>query len=203
MSAIKDDVTLITKIAACQQDGAPSRKMKKEATSAISELYDRYSRLVFSLASQIVGDKMIAEEVTQDVFLQVWNKASTFRPESGKVISWLSSVTRYRAIDILRRQNARPEGHDVALDDGFSLEEGYETAVEPAVDEELERQKVHRALMGLPSEQRKALALAFFLGMTQEEISMTLNEPLGTIKTRIRLAMQKLRQSLVDKEQKQ
>ncbi len=199
MSAEEDDISLIFRIAACPKEKTSSPgSVREDAAAAISELYDRYVRLVFSLANQIVRDEAIAEEITQDVFLQVWNKAATFQPKNGRVISWLASVTRYRAIDVLRRQNARPEGHHVPIEDDLALGDDPDDWVELAVDTYLDRQKVHQALLGLPVDQRKALILAFFEGLTQEEISKTLDEPLGTIKTRIRLAMQKLRQSLAD-----
>ena len=198
MYTLEDDLHLLAAIAACQKADGRTPQAGAAATAAISELYDRYGRLVFSLALQIVGDSRVAEEVTQDVFVQVWNKADTFRPESGKVITWLASVARYRAIDVFRSQNVRPEGHQVSLEDGFSFEEDREADVEPAVDRLIERQRVRHALQQLPSDQRKALALAYFKGLTQQEISEALNEPLGTVKTRIRLAMQKLRQILVD-----
>ncbi len=179
----------------------PGRRLNRPtrpALAAISDLYDRYGRLVFSLAVHIVGDAAVAEEVTQDVFVQVWNKAGTFRPESGKVITWLSSVARYRAIDVLRRQKVHPEGLPVNLEDGFSFEEDQDADVELEVEILIERQRVRRALQQLPADQCKALTLAYFQGLTQQEISDLLNEPLGTVKTRIRLAMQKLKQTLAD-----
>ena len=199
MLSAEEDTALLAAIAACQgEDGTRRRDPQGTGSAAISELYDRYGRLVFSLAVRIVGDAAVAEEVTQDVFVQVWNKAASFHPDSGKVISWLASVARNRAIDLLRRQRVRPEGHHVSLEDGFPLEEDKDAAVEPAVDSTLEQQRVRRALLNLPPDQSKALSLAYFQGYTQQEIAALLNEPLGTVKTRIRLAMQKLRQSLVE-----
>jgi RNA polymerase sigma-70 factor, ECF subfamily len=195
MFSAVDDTSLLATIAACRRNDARTQETDAAATAAISELYDRYGRLVFSLAVKIVGESTVAEEITQDVFVQIWNKADTFRPESGKVITWLSSVARYRAIDVLRRQNARPEGHHISLDDGF-FEEDKEADVVPAVELLLEHQRVRRALQDLPPDQRIALNLAYFQGLTQQQISEKLNEPLGTIKTRIRLGMQKLRQTL-------
>jgi RNA polymerase sigma-70 factor, ECF subfamily len=198
MLSTVDDTSLLASIAACQRISPLDEETDVAAKAAISELYDRYGRLVFSLAVQIVGDSTVAEEITQDVFVQVWKKADTFRPENGKVITWLSSVARYRAIDVLRRQNVRPEGHNVSLDDSFSFEEDINAHVEPAVELLILRQQVRNALQQLPPDQRKALALAYFQGLTQQEISEALKEPLGTVKTRIRLAMQKLRQILAD-----
>jgi len=198
MVSAVDDKSLLATIADCLRSGARTGEKEAAATAAISELYDRYGRLVFSLAVQIVGESSVAEEITQDVFVQVWNKADSFRPESGKVISWLSSVARFRAIDVLRRQNVRPEGHYVNLDDSLLYEADKDAEVEPAVDLLIERHRARRALQQLPPDQRKALVLAYFQGLTQQQISEVLNEPLGTVKTRIRLAMQKLRQILSD-----
>lgn len=198
MSAEKDDISLLCRIAVCSNGKSSTHHIREDATDAISELYDRYVRLVFSLAYQILHDRALAEEITQDVFIQVWNKAGTFHPENGKVITWLTSVTRYRAIDVLRRQNARPEGHYISIDEGFTLDQGRDGGIETAVEITQKRQQVHQALSALPIDQRKALILAYFHGMTHEEISKALEEPLGTVKTRIRLAMQKLRQSLIE-----
>ena len=174
-------------------DSALLRAISDGSSSALSELYDRYGRLVYSLAYQITSDGGTAEEVTQEVFLQVWNKAATFQAEQGKAISWLASVARHRAIDALRRKNARPEGHRMEWQDGDEPDLVDPASVEEDAELSLRGAAVRRALSQLPPEQRAALALAFFSGMTHQEISDATGEPLGTIKTRIRLAMQKLR----------
>ncbi|MCL4560501.1 MAG: sigma-70 family RNA polymerase sigma factor [Chloroflexi bacterium] len=165
---------------------------------ALGELYDRYGRLIYSLAMNIVYDSGIAEEVTQDVFIELWRKAGQYQSSQGKVITWLSTIARNRAIDNLRRMNVRPEGHRVGwsedifpnLHDPFDLEQSIE----------LDQQKslVHSALAQLPEEQRESLALAYFQGYSHQQISEALNEPLGTVKTRLRLAMRKLRDILID-----
>ena len=180
MSQSPEDFILISRIVRSQSD-------------ALSQLYDRYGRLVFSLAMHITDDEALAEEITQDVFLQVWDKAGSYHPEQGKVLTWLTSVARNRAIDIYRRRSSRPEGHRVMLDDHMwsSLEDGAE--VESSVEIHQTQLKVRHALSQLPDEQKKALGLAYFQGMTHQEIAEVLREPLGTIKTRIRLGMQKLR----------
>jgi RNA polymerase sigma-70 factor (ECF subfamily) len=167
-------------------------------SAALSELYDRYGRMVFSLAFRITGSSETAEEVTQDVFVQVWRFARNYDPQQGKLTTWLSSVTRNRAIDILRQQNVRPEGHADSLDDDlFSFSQSAaEAAVEPSVELHQQQQQVRQALGQLPEEQRQVLALAYFMGMTQQEIAEKLNQPLGTVKTRIRLGMIKLKDLL-------
>jgi RNA polymerase sigma-70 factor (ECF subfamily) len=180
-----DDVTLINLIALARSD-------------ALSELYDRYSRLVFSLALNMVGDRSSAEEITLDVFARIWEKAETYRPEQAKVSTWLSSITRYRSIDVLRRRGVRPEQHSIAWADvapgSLPSIDGPEEAAELA----LQQQRVRAAVAKLPPEQQEALALAYFRGYTQREIAQALDVPLGTIKTRIRLAMQKLRDMLAE-----
>lgn len=179
-------------------DAALMSQVAQSHSAALSDLYDRYGRMVFSLAFRITGSSETAEEVTQDVFVQVWRFAQHYDPQQGKLTTWLSSVTRNRAIDILRQQNVRPEGHADSLDDDlFSLNDSAtEATVEPSVELHQQQQQVRQALEKLPEEQRQCLALAYFMGMTQQEIAETLKQPLGTVKTRIRLGMIKLKDLL-------
>lgn len=163
---------------------------------AFSELYDRYYRLVFSVAYAIVGDRAIAEEVTLDVFVRVWQQAGSYRPERGKVSTWLAAITRHHAIDIYRKSKSHPEASSLdwetdSLPDGFLFHN-------PEEDLELasRHERVREALSQLPPEQRQALALAYFRGYSHSQIAEALKLPLGTVKTRIRMAMQKLRQIL-------
>ncbi len=170
------------------------QRIAAEQPDALGVLYDRYSRLVFSLALNAVGERSTAEEITQEVFLQVWKKATTYRPERSKVVTWLSSIARYRAIDAWRRQSARP-----VVQADFWTEAGALTDpldVEHSVELRHRARQVRAALANLPPEQRQALALAYFRGYTHREIADELDTPLGTVKTRIRLAMQKLRNLL-------
>ena len=178
-----DDASLIEQIARAKKD-------------ALSELYDRYNRLVFSVAYAILGDRALAEEVTLDVFVRVWQRAKTYQPERAKVSTWLVAITRHHAIDILRRKKSHPETSNLDWDIAsvqaglvfHGLEEGMELASQ--------RERVREALAQLPDEQRQALALAFFRGYSHTQIAEALKQPLGTIKTRIRLGMQKLRELL-------
>lgn len=176
------------------------RAIASGQSTALSVLYDRYGRLAFSLAVTIVGDGSLAEEITQDVFVQIWNKAATYHSDQGKVPTWLASITRHRAIDILRRRGARPEGHQVDWEEGLPPDLPEETAVEEMVELAQEKRSIRQAIAALPAEQRDALALAFFKGYTHQQIADATGEPLGTVKTRIRLAMQKLRQNLENPE---
>jgi RNA polymerase sigma-70 factor (ECF subfamily) len=163
---------------------------------AVSELYDRYNRLVFSVAFAIVGDRAVAEEITLDVFVHVWRGAGTYKPERAKVSTWLIAITRHHAIDILRGQNSRPESKSVSWDE-ISLPDGASNRdLEDSVDRSLEHQRVHEAVAQLPVDQRQALGLAYFKGYTHLQIAELLKQPLGTVKTRIRLGMQKLRHVL-------
>lgn len=179
-------------------DEALIRLVARAHEGALSELYDRYSRLIFSLALNLVGDRATAEEVTLDVFTRVWERAETYRSEQAKVSTWLSSIARYRCIDVLRRRGSRPEQRSVGwaeLSPGaMPSVEGPEGATELA----LQQERVRAALASLPQEQREPLALAYFQGYTHRQIAETLGQPLGTVKTRIRLAMQKLRDLLVE-----
>lgn len=163
---------------------------------ALGALYDRYGRLVYSMALNVTGDPGLAEEITQDVFLRVWNKAETYRAEQGKVITWLSSIARYRAIDLLRRRSIRPEGNLASWVEEVGLKQPDSVDVEAEIEMAQRRYRVRWAMAQLPPEQRQALAYAYFQGYSHSEIAKRLREPLGTVKTRIRLAMQKLRQLL-------
>jgi RNA polymerase sigma-70 factor, ECF subfamily len=176
-------------------DEALLRMIVEARSAALGVLYDRYGRLVFSLAVSILGDGDAAEEVTQDVFWRVWVKARTYRAEQAKVSTWLTSIARNRAIDVLRQQKVRPEGSSISWHmlapnsvpkiDGRTPEE--------ITDRSLHHQVIKEAIASLPIEQQKALILAFFRGYSHSQIAAELDEPLGTVKTRIRMAMQKLR----------
>ena len=169
------------------------QKIARKDQEALGVLYDQYGRLIFSIACQILSDEVLAEEVTQDVFLQVWKKAESYNPAQGKVITWLTSIARHRAIDMLRRRNIRPEGRSIAWDECCDDHMDDSLAVEPGMIDSESRLHLLQALTGLPPDQREALSLAYFNGLTQQEIAIRLHEPLGTVKTRIRLALIKLR----------
>jgi RNA polymerase sigma-70 factor (ECF subfamily) len=163
---------------------------------ALGELYDRYGRLVFSLALNSVGNPAAAEEITQDVFLRVWQHARQYRAGRAKVSTWLTSITRHRAIDQLRRRGSRPEQHSVAWAEVVPDAEPTINGPEQAAALAMERERVRAAIARLSEEQKQVLALAYFQGLTQSQIAEALALPLGTVKTRIRLGMQKLREML-------
>ncbi len=171
---------------------------KNEA--ALSELYDRYARLLFSVAHHMVGDRAAAEEITLDAFTQVWEKAERYNPDRASLSTWMVSIARYRAIDRLRRWDSRPEKDSVYWTDvNFELSSHHHNP-EASTEENLLRERVQRALAELPVEQRQALALAYFKGMSHSQIANALELPLGTVKTRIRLAMEKLRRLLWEEQ---
>ena len=165
---------------------------------ALSALYDRYGRLVFSLALNALGNAATAEEVTQDVFLRLWDKAATYRSDQGQVNTWLSRITRNRAIDMLRQQRVRPEQHSVEWAEVPDASAPQIEGPEEEVARASEQQRVRAAVAQLPEEQRQVLALAFFQGYSHSQIATALGQPLGTVKTRIRLAMSRLRELLPD-----
>ncbi|MGI8422730.1 MAG: sigma-70 family RNA polymerase sigma factor [Chloroflexota bacterium] len=172
-------------------DDALVRRLVQQDVRALDTLYARYSRAVFSLALKILGDRAVVEEVVQEVFLRLWTRAHSFDPQRGKLLSWLLTITHHRAVDEVRRRRAQPQ-----ID---GLDEQLASKEEPASDPsetyaQIEnREEIQRALGLLPIAQSKPIQMAYYGGMTQVEISNTLKEPLGTIKTRMRLGMQKLR----------
>jgi RNA polymerase sigma-70 factor (ECF subfamily) len=171
---------------------------------AFAVLYDRYIDLVYSASFRVLADAGLAEDASQDVFVRLWRRPETFIAERGRFLSWLMSVTRNRAVDELRARGRRrrreggPLGEpDEAAEPLFSSD-----PVDPQGSAELheDQMAVRNALLELPREQRMALELAYFGGFTQQEIAAQLHEPLGTVKTRIRLGMQKLRRLLDTRE---
>lgn len=170
---------------------------------AFAVLYDRYADLVYSASLRVLGDTQLAEDTTQDVFVRLWRRPESFIAERGRFMSWLMSVTRNRAVDELRsrgRRRRREVAAGGAVDDDRPLQVPA-NGDDPLGAAQLHEQQmlVRRALAELPPEQKVALELAYFGGLTQQEISALLHEPLGTVKTRIRLGMQKLRRSLEDR----
>jgi len=169
-------------------------QVAQEDESALAQLYDASSPLVYGLALRILGDAGAADEVTLDVYLQVWKQANRFDPVRGRVSTWLTTMARSRAIDKLR-------GKAQELSQAETLDAVAETRSENPDPEQSaavaqQQARVRKALNTLSEEQRHAIELAFFNGFSQNEIAMKLNEPLGTIKTRIRNGMLKLRELL-------
>jgi RNA polymerase sigma-70 factor, ECF subfamily len=171
---------------------------------ALGELYDRFGTLCYSLAFQILGDEADAEEVVTDAFVQAWSSAGTFDPGRASVAGWLTMIARTRALDRLRarKRRARVVEHAASAAPGGAEER---TAVPMSsmggpADVQAEqmdlRARVGQSLASLPENQRRVIELAFYGGLSHSEIAAALNEPLGTIKTRVRSAMSKLRSAL-------
>jgi len=161
---------------------------------ALALLYDRYSARLLGLAQRILGDTGEAEEVLQEVFLHVWKAAATFDASRGPVLAWLLVATRSRSIDRLRSR--RPRWSAGAR----SLEEAPETASREDIEADAAGReweaKCRAAIAELPEEQRRALELAYFEGLTHQEIAQRTATPLGTVKTRVRLGLMKLRERI-------
>jgi RNA polymerase sigma-70 factor (ECF subfamily) len=172
-------------------------RLAGEDVRALEILYDRHSRSVMSLAYKMLGESETAEEVVQETFMRLWNRPTAFSPERGRFTSWLLGVAHHRAIDLLRRRRLE-QRHLVATDSEF-LESNW---IDPGdeVVSMAEGRDVIQALNLLPDAQRMVVELAFIRGFTHSEIAQWLHEPIGTVKTRLRLAMQKLRTALVDRD---
>jgi RNA polymerase sigma-70 factor (ECF subfamily) len=175
------------------------RLITEAREEALAQLYDRYNRLVFSLALTIVNDRATAEEITLDVFMRVWQKAGTYRAEQAKVSTWLTHIARHHAIDVLRRRAVRSDQYAVQWEEAIYAESSQQDPQDSA-ELSMRRERIHAALAQLPPDQKQAIQLAYFGGLTQSQIAETLQQPLGTIKTRVRLAMQKLQGFLRDEQ---
>lgn len=166
-------------------------------TAALGELYDRYARVAIAVAYRVLGEHGQAEDVVQEAFLAVWRRVDSFDPSRGSVRSWLLTITRNAAIDRRRGRHARAL-RDTSLDDvAFRLSTESEEIFE-VVAASVEAERVHEALSMLPPEQREAIELAYFGGLTHHEIAQRTGAPLGTIKGRMRLGLHKLRDALGD-----
>lgn len=176
-------------------DAALLQRMAQGDQTAFAALYDRFSRPLFAAAVRILNDASEAEDIVHDVFLSLWQKARDFETTRGSAFAWAVTLTRNRAIDRLRSRRRRAEllseaaPSDLGYGQGASDDSGDHLAIKEKA------RAVRTALGGLPAEQQRALELAFFSGLTQQEIAEKLAEPLGTVKARIRRGLMKLRDS--------
>jgi RNA polymerase sigma-70 factor, ECF subfamily len=181
-------------IAAAEAAGIDVQLMNRLAAGdrdAVSELYDRHAARVFSLAHRILGNGTDAEDIVQDVFSQAWRTAPNYQAARGPVAAWLLVMTRTRAIDRIRARR----GLTQPLDASGDLPDGTRPASDDLIARE-EASQVRNAVLQLPADQRRALELAYFEGLSQSEIAAQLQTPLGTVKTRIRTALATLRRSV-------
>jgi RNA polymerase sigma factor (sigma-70 family) len=162
-------------------------RVRRRDAAAFEAVYDAFYRLVYGIAIRMLGETMAAEDLTQAVFLKVWSSPDAFA--GGNFSAWIARVTRNRALDVLRSRSARAEGEmpaDVPVDSELA----------EAVFARLDGERVRNALARLPEEQRQPIELGFFGGITHEEIAKRTATPLGTVKTRIRAGLKKLRTEL-------
>ena len=167
--------------------------------SALALLYGRHSPVVFSLILRIVQNRQVAEELTQEVFMRVWQRSSTFHNDRGSVRSWMLGIAHHLAIDDIRRRQARPRQIYTDPAGEHLAPEVVDNSPEPSeiVLNRIRREQISGMLAALPASQREVIEMAYFGGMTQAEIAKQRGEPLGTVKTRTRLGLQRLRSGLL------
>jgi RNA polymerase sigma-70 factor (ECF subfamily) len=173
------------------------RRLSYRDLSAYKTLFSRYGTLVYSTALRVLRDPQLAEDMAQEIYLRLWRKPESYAATRGKFSTWLTSVARNRAVDEVRSRNRRYR-HETASPEEQEREFPGPDTDDPALSAELadQRRLILVALAQLPAEQRQTIELAYFGGLTQQEIAERLDQPLGTVKTRIRLGMQKLRAAL-------
>ena len=177
-------------------DAALARRLIDGDHAALGEIYDRHGSTVYSIALSILHNPQAAEDVAQDVFVTLWNRPERYNPEIGRFAPWFYRVARNRAIDVVRQRRREVMPEDPAV---FDLMLGpSEDAPASAVVERSEAQRVRSALSELPDEQRMLIELAYFGGLTQSQMANRLDIPLGTIKTRVRTGLLRLREMLND-----
>ena len=163
---------------------------------ALEALYVRYQTPVYSLAMFMLKQPALAEEATQDIFLNSWLKAASFNSERGQPKAWIMSVAHHKIVDVIRSRRRTIVNTDPADYETLDLLPSAGASTETQVEQTLERERIMRALATIPEPQREVIMLAYFEGYSQSEMAQKLDQPLGTVKTRVRLAMQKLRLAL-------
>jgi RNA polymerase sigma-70 factor (ECF subfamily) len=169
--------------------------------AALETLYDRYAPIVLGISLRILGDRAVAEDVLQETFWRVWRHAATFQVQIGSFRSWLFRITRNLAIDMHRQRRTRPPSlNESGIDPEFEQVPDPGVNVPEQAQSSLKHQQVRKALAGLPPVQKQVIEMAYFFGMTRQEIAEATGEALGTVHTRARLGLQKLRQELEKQE---
>ena len=177
-------------------DEALINALAEGAEWAMEPLYERYNRVLYSLAYRMVADHQVAEDLLQDAFLSVWRRATSYSPQSGTVRSWLISIVHHRTIDYLRAVRRRAglkevTWEEVELDERTAFPDVWEEALRSVQSAQL-----RAALLNIPSEQRMVIELAYFQGWTHSEIAEGCEIPLGTVKARMRLGLSHLKRLL-------
>lgn len=171
------------------EDAALLEAVAHGSEDAMAAVFDRYSRLVYSVALRVLREPSLAEDVMQEVLLLVWKRPQTFVSQRGNLSAWLSVVTRNRAIDVLRKRSSQDQLEELTLPDPHDMagasEQGW------LMD------KVRAALEALPNDQQVSLELAYFQGLSHTEIAERMGSPLGTVKTRIRTGLMSVRKAMI------
>jgi RNA polymerase sigma-70 factor (ECF subfamily) len=164
-------------------------------SAALAVLYDRYASIVLGISVKVVGDQGLAEDVLQETFWRVWQSAATYQSQLGSFTGWLFRIARNLAIDAYRRRNVRPQAISGVTGSDPILDEIPDPNIDVAEQAQsiLKNRQIRKALASLPTVQRQVIEMAYFYGMTRQEIAEATGEALGTIHTRARLALQKLR----------
>jgi RNA polymerase sigma-70 factor, ECF subfamily len=186
-------LSILLALRVAEGDGDLVLRLQRRDPQALAELYDRYGRLVFSLILRVVRDAGIAEDLVQETFIRVWNRVQGFEAGKGSIGPWLLAVARNRAIDYLRSAGGR-ERNAIDLDE----------AIHPALSSDIEQsllnsdriRRVKAAMDKLSPNQRQAIELAYFEGLSQSETAERMGQPLGTVKTWVRTALRSLRDEL-------
>ncbi|MGX8237073.1 RNA polymerase sigma factor [Exiguobacterium undae] len=177
-----------------QSDESLYHEMRSGDELALEALYEKYERLLFSFAHRFTNNDRLSEEVIQEVWMKIWNGRVDFNTDKGKFSSWILTITRNAALDCLRREKRQPT-IEVEERDG-----GFDEPVERTVIERETASEVRDAVSELKPDQQELIELVYFKGLTQQQISDQLNLPLGTVKTRIRSAIQSLRKIIDGRE---
>jgi RNA polymerase sigma-70 factor (ECF subfamily) len=170
-------------------------RVVKGDEAAFLALYDRHSRHIYALSLRILHDPMLAEEATQDTFLKLWGRARQFLADRGSLLVWLLTIARRTALDRIRLEARRPN-----LSNSVDPDDVWLNIPDPVTNSDENRwRSMYFTVQALPEDQRQVIELAYYQGMSQTEIGETLGWPLGTVKTRLRSAMEQLRQAMVEK----
>jgi RNA polymerase sigma-70 factor (ECF subfamily) len=174
-------------------DASVLRAMQAGDRNAVAALYDRYGSAAYGLAYRITNNGTMAEDAVQDAFVSVWQQASRFDPLRGQARAWLMTIVHHKATDAVRRRSARPERALPAGPEEFVASRGNP---EELAEWNMEAAAVREALQRIPGEQRRTIEMAYFMGLTHAEIARKMSVPPGTVKSRLRIGLEKMRDHL-------